>query len=138
MLVLEHDDFIGLALVSDLRENSDALNHWLADGDFVVLGNQEDFVELHGASSFSDNLLDGDRLAWLNAVLLTACFYDCIIHDGNRQILGGYPLPVKRELLFLVFMIGVIIVVSTIVETQRKLPLAGLVSAILDLPHLVF
>ena len=79
-LELEGDAFFTAVLLDDLGSDASALNSWSTNLGVVTIVHEENLAELDFFVRSDGKLIDTDGVTFLNAVLLTASFENCVGH----------------------------------------------------------
>ena len=75
-LVAEDDDLLAADMLDDFGAHNCTVYAWRTNTGLVVAvaGNQQDAIEIERLARFTGQAFDGNCVAWLDSVLLTACF----------------------------------------------------------------
>lgn len=75
--VLKNTDFLFFALCKNLSSNFSPCNSWLSNLNRIT-GYKKNFFKSYFITCSYIQFLNSNNFAFLNAVLLSTCFYDCV------------------------------------------------------------
>jgi len=96
-LHLENADFLKLAILDDACGNARARKNGGTKRAAVIVDNRQNAVKGHSFACLGVQLLDEENIALGNAVLLSTCFDDCVLHTHCTCLSRSLALGAETE-----------------------------------------